>query len=311
VEVLPNGGTIGGNGYNYCVDQGFNGSGDGLVMLATGGTWNWSHIGSNWNAQDGFDSLHVGDDSVTRPTINMDYIYAEGNEGQSIKGGGGHATLRNSIGIANCDVFANGSNFPLNPVGWNALVGLRCRANDAMAFGMRDGDTLTIENVTNTGEQNIAWDFANAACTSTTTCTIIFKNNTTMSYISPTYGTYAGAFNFGGPDSFSNPSSAITNNAWYHMGNSGISCPIEGSETNYVCGSPLFTSQSNVDAVNTLPTSLSPLRGAGVTISGITTDYSNYPRPSPPGIGALEYQAVSPFTFTTGGNLVFSGSVTF
>jgi hypothetical protein len=99
-EVHPNGGTVGMNGYNYCVDGAYAGNGDGIVMLATGGTWNWSHITSKYNTQDGFDSLHVGDDPVVRPVLNMTDIYSEGNEGQSIKGGGGRAVLTNSIGIA-------------------------------------------------------------------------------------------------------------------------------------------------------------------------------------------------------------------
>jgi hypothetical protein len=307
-EVHPNGGTIGGNGYACTVDQAYGGNGDNVVMIATGGTWHWAHITSKYSAQDGFDSLHVGDDPLVRPTLTMTDIYAEGNEGQSIKGGGGQATLTNSIGIANCNIFANASNFPLNPPGWNALAQLRCRANDGMAFGMQDGDTLTIENVTNNGEQNVAWDIANANCSTTTACTLIFKNNTTMSFISPFYGTYAGAFNFGGPDPFANPASSAANNAWYHMGNSGTTCPGDGHEINYVCTDPKFVAESDVNAIDAHLTSISPLVAAGVSIPGLTTDYAGTRRPYPPSDGAYEYLTLVPYPVSLEGGNGLSGA---
>jgi hypothetical protein len=289
-EIEPNGGTYGGNGYNYCVDQQFGGYGDGLTMLSTGGTWNWSHVVASFNAQDGFDSLHVGDDTATRPTINATDIYAEGNEGQSIKGGGGKMTLTNSIGIANCDLFAAGSNFPSYPNGWNALAGMRCRANDAMAFSMIDGDILTIENVTNiSSQQNVSWDMNTYGCT--TNCTVTFKNNTTFGgFISPKYGTYPGAFYYGGPNPWGTASSVIAYNSWYLIGNSGTSCPNDATETNYVCSDPKFVDETDVNAFNPKLTAASTaLIGAGVAIPGLTTDFGGSTRPSPPSIGAWDY----------------------
>jgi hypothetical protein len=311
VEVHPNGGTIGGNGYNYCVDQAFSGNGDGIVMIATAGTWNWSHGAALYNAQDGFDALHAGDDPVIRPTVNMEFMYAMGNEGQSIKNGGGQATIVNSIGIANCNVFANASNFPLNPLGWNAMAQLRCRANDAIATAMQDGDTLTIENVTNIGEAVVGWDISNANCTSAAKCHVTFKNNTTLGFLAPMNpGNYMGGFTFIGPDIFSDPGSVAANNAWYHIGNSGTTCPSDGYETNAVCTDPQFVSESDINAINAKLTATSSLIGKGVTISGLTKDFGNNTRPSPPSIGAWEFMG-APTSPYVGGSVVFGGSGTF
>lgn len=305
-EVLPNGGTIGGNGYNYCVDQGYGGNGDGLVMIAENGTWNWSHIVTNYNAQDGFDALHIGDDTSISPIINMDYIYAEGNEGQSIKGGGGQMTLTNSIGIANCNVFANASNFPLNPQGWNVFVGLPCRANDAMAFALHPSDTLNIRYVTNVVGQNVSWDFSNGSCSGN--CTLNFHDNATLGFVGTAHGTYPGAVVNSGPWPFTDGASSVSNNAWYHMGNSGTTCPAGAGETNYVCGDPLFTAESDINSMNVAPTASSPLRGAGIAISGITTDYNGNLRPNLPSIGALELGTDPPPALLFSGSIMFSGN---
>jgi hypothetical protein len=308
-EVHPNGGVIGGNGFNYCVDQAYAGYGDALTMISTGGTWNWTHITANYNTQDGIDSLHVGDDATVRPTTTMQYIFAMGNEGQSIKGGGGQMTLRNAIGIANCDVFANAANFPLNPSGWNALTQLRCRANDAMAFAMTDGDVLNVQYVTNIVQQNVAFDMSTANCT--TNCVVHFANITTLGYISPYYHTYPGIFYYGGPNPFANPSSTISNNAYYHMGSSGTSCPGDSHETNYVCTDPLFVSESNINAMDVHLSLGSALIGAGVAIAGVTTDFSGQTRPDPPSIGAYEYSGPPPPPGLFSGSIHLSGAVQF
>jgi len=310
VEVQPDGGAIGSNGYNYCVDQQWdpNGNGDGLVMIPSFGTWNWTHIYTAYNAQDGFDGLHIGDDPDNLPDVNLSYIYSIGNEGQSIKGGGKNVTVTNSVGIANCNVFATDSNFPLNPPGWNTFVGLTCRANDAMAFSFRDGDTLTLEYITNIGEQNVSWDMANANCT--TNCIVTFKNNTTMGFIGPSGE--VGGINFGGPDSFANASSSITNNAWWHIGSSQNTCPSQHTyETAYVCTDPQFVNESNVNTVNPMLTSGSSLIEKGVAIPGITTDYAGNVRPDPPSIGAYEFKSNPSTAAIFSGTVMFSGEVKF
>lgn len=307
VEVEPNGGTIGGNGYNYCVDQAYAGNGDGIVMIATGGMWNWSHSVAEYNAQDGFDALHAGDDPVVRPTVNMSYMYSMGNEGQSIKNGGGQATIINSIGIANCNVFAVAANFPLNPAGWNALTQQRCRANDAMAVAMQDGDALTVEYVTNVGEQDVAWDFSTNNCT--TNCVVTFKNNTTLGFVSPFFGVYPGAISISGANPFSNASSVASNNAWFHLGNSGTTCPGIGTETNYVCTDPLFVGESDINAIDVQLTSGSNLIGKGVAISGITTDFAGNHRPNPPSIGAYEFSDPPSIPTAFTGVITFMGNI--
>lgn len=308
VENEPNGGTYGGNGYNYTVDQAFNGYGDGVTMIATGGNWNWSHITSNFNAQDGLDGVHIGDDPVNQPNLTMTDITSIGNEGQSIKGAGQNVTVQNAIGISNCNVFSNASNFPLNGVGWNSSVGLRCRANDSIVFTFGEGAHVTIENVTNIGEQNVGWDMNGYGCT---TCVVVFKNNTSMGFVGPS-GQSMGGFTFGGDrDYFQNPGSVASNNAWWHINASQTQCPSSGYETAYVCTDPKFVAESDVNAINPKLLAGSPLIGAGIAIGGLTTDIGGNVRPNPPSIGAWEF-ATNPATSSYfGGSVVIGGSGNF
>ena len=57
-----------------------------------------------------------------------------------------------------------------------------------------------------------------------------------------------------------------------------------------MCVRPLLVGESNIDAINPSLTSTSPAIGAGVSITGITTDYNGVTRPNPPSIGAQEPQ---------------------
>jgi len=308
IEVEPDGGVIGSAGYDDCVDQQFGGNGDAVVMVATKGTWTWSDLDLELNAQDGFDSLHMGDDLTAKPTVNSTRIYAYGNEGQSIKGGGANVTVTNSIGITNCNTFLTDS-YPLNPPGWNARIGATCRANDAMVFAMADGDTLNVEYVTNISDATVSWDFSPAGvgdCTNN--CIVNMKNNVTLGFLHPGGG---GAYT--GPvsvemttDPCAIAGSSCSFNSWSRIGNTGTTCPGDANETNYICPditvTPLFVKEAAINDMNVEPIAGSPLIGAGTPISGITTDYAGNARANPPTIGAYEFMS-SPAT-----TMVFGGS---
>ena len=276
--------------YSFCVDQPFGGNGDNLVMVATGGTWNWNHITTKNGMQDCFDSLHSGDDPNNLPTINADYIYSEGCEGATIKMSGGNVTLRNSIGISNCRVMMTGSNFPKNPPGWNGFVGLPCRAGDSFVLTASDGNLLTVENVDNIGEQGVGWDFSPIGPTgcSNSTCHVTFQNNLTLGFPTGSGQNMAGLYLELLPiNPFSNPGSVITNNAWY---NTKGGCPSDKTnEKNAVCGDPKLVAETNVNAINANLTSGSPLIGAGVYIAATSPDFNGTARPSRQSIGYLEY----------------------
>jgi hypothetical protein len=164
----------------------------------------------------------------------------------------------------------------------------------------------------------IGWEIApGAACG--TACTIVFKNNVFFGFstdLEPNgNGSNSNAIFLDTDVSatlFTNAGSAMANNATFGQKNT---CPIASfGETNYLCTDPQLVDESwhHYGYGNMAPISVSSaVQGIGVAIPGITTDYNDYPRPDPPSMGAAQFQAPSPFTFTTGGSLVFSGSVTF
>lgn len=300
--------------YNYCVDQAFNGNGDGIVNIATKGRWHYTHIDTELNAQDGFDSLHFGDDLTAFPTLNVFDIYAYGNEGQALKGGGGFVTFQNFIGITNCAVFATASNFPSNPPGWNATVGETCRASDSTAFAMTDGDTLTLQNGTIISDQATSIDLAAAGggdCTGG--CIAKFQNVSTFGFISPPQSPNTGNFPGGlfigtSVDPFLNVSSSIMHNNWFQMKNG---CPQDASETNAVCTNPTFTAQASIAAMNVVPLTGSPLIGAGITITPpLTRDFFNVPYSSPPPIGAAMPAGVVASPSQLKGKVICTGKCT-
>ncbi len=281
--------------YSYCVDQAFGGNGDNLVMIATGGTWNWSHITTKFGMQDCFDSLHSGDDPANLPTINGSYIYSEGCEGAAIKMSGGNVTLRNSIGIANCKVMLTASNFPKNPPGWNALLGSPCRANDAFVLTASDGHTLTVQNVDNIGEHSVGWDIVPIGPTgcSGPTCLMIFQNNATLGFPIGNGANMAGLYLADlSIDPFKNTGSSASNNSWFNVKGG---CPSDRTyEKNAVCGDPLFVSEKNINAINAALTGHSPLRGAGIFIAATSSDFNGATRPSTPSIGYVDYSEGAP-----------------
>ena len=280
--------------YSFCVDQAYGGNGDNLVMIASGGTWNWNHVISKYGMQDCFDSLHSGDDPNNLPTINTNYMYSEGCEGAAIKMGGGNMTLRNSVGISNCEVMLTASNFPNNLPGWNSYVGSPCRANDSIIFTISDGHTLTIQNVDNIGQMGVAWDLAPNANGCNGACVVIFQNNTTVGFRNSASGQNMSAFYYEFPvDPFANPASRLTNNNYFNL-RSG--CPFNPTyEKNPVCADPLFVAEADVNHINPHLTSKSPLIGAGVYISATSPDYDGDIRPTTAqSIGFDEFASTPP-----------------
>ena len=297
--------------YTACIDQAFSGNGDNLVLVATGGTWNFNHVTVKHGTQDGFDSFHTGDDPSNLPTLVGNYIYSEGNEGQSIKMSGGDVTIRNSIGISNCKVMTTASNFPSFPTGWNAFIGLPCRANNSMAFTAADGHTTTIQNVDNIGQQTVGWDFVNIGPTGCagSTCKVVFQNNTTLAFAIGGGGTMSGIY-LGdvSTNPFANTGSHIDHNNWFNVSNG---CPnVSPYETNQVCTDPKFLAESDVNAINANLTSSSPLRGAGTTLIAATSpDFNGNTRPSPEAIGFVEFVggALPTATFTANSLVMHAG----
>ncbi len=285
--------TGGTNAFNYCFGQNDGGYGDGFVIIAAGNvTVNVTHSKFKYNTQDGFDGLHISDDVTTSPIINISDSWSEGNGGQTFKlGTGGASTAINNVSISNCHVLTQSATFPNNPTGWITLdVGDSCRAaGNQWAFQMKNGSSLTLENNTNVGYGTTMFDLGcaslNPACGSNG-ATVTFTNNLNVGYPDPDN---AGQLASGWYLEVGMLPTTVTadHNLWWSMRSL---CPDNSltGETNYVCGNPLLVSGSNIDAINPNLSPGSAASGAGVSITGITTDYNGVTRPSPPAIGAME-----------------------
>jgi Putative Ig domain len=290
VGITPEANT---NGFNYCYGQNTSGYGDGFVLIASNDlTLNVSYSKFKYNTQDGFDAAHLSDDITHHPAVNITSSWSEGNAGQTFKiGAGAASTAINNVSISNCHVLSQSATFPNNPSGWVTLDGGdTCRAaGDQWALALNNNTVVTLENNTSVGYGttmfDVACSYGNTSCGSNG-ATVIYKNNIAIGYPDPgNSARLASGFYF---ESGISPSNATADhNLWFTM---HTGCPDNTltGETNYVCSDPLLVGESNIDAINPSLTTSSPAIGAGVSISGITTDHNGVTRPNPPSIGALE-----------------------
>lgn len=295
------------NGFNYCFGQSDGGYGDGFVLISAGTfTVNVDHSFFKYNTQDGFDGLHISD-ALTAPITNISTSWSEGNAGAAFKFGVGVSvtdTAVNNVGIANCHILGDSAAFPNNPSGWIVLDGGdQCRAaGDQWSFQLSNGSTLVLENNSMAGYGTTMLELGCGALA--TSCgangaTVVETNDAHIGYPDPgNAGRLASGWNL----EAGVPMPTLDHNSWYSMDSGCPDSAISG-ETNFICNNPLWVGQSNVDALNPNLTSLSPLIGAGITISGITTDYNGTTRPSPPAIGAFEFSGGTP-----AGGVVYTGN---
>jgi hypothetical protein len=282
------------NAFNYCYGQNTSGYGDGFVQLAAGNmTMNVTHSMFKYNTQDGFDGAHLSDDPTTSPATNISSSWSEGNAGQTFKiGAGASSTGINNVSISNCHILSNAAAFPNNPSGWVTLdAGDTCRAaGDEWALTMRPNASITLQNNTSLGYGTVMYDLeCSGFVPNCNGATFIFTNNLSKGYPDPTNSQQLASGIYFGPG-LSSAIATVSNNLWSTM---RTGCPDAAvpQETNYVCADPLLAGESNIDAINPSLTSTSPAIGAGVSITGITTDFNNVTRPNPPSIGAQEPQS--------------------
>jgi hypothetical protein len=284
------------NAYTDCYDDSNGGYGDGFVQIAAGNlTMNVTNSHFRWNTQDGFDSLHLSDDVTHSPAIHISDSWSEGNEGQTFKlGAGATSSAINNISISNCRVMGTAANFPLNPSGWNRGLSDFCRAaGDQWAFQMDNGSAITLENNTSVGYGATMYDFEcayDAPNCGSNGATVVFINNISKGYPDPgNSNLVASGLYFGAGNVLANAGSTVTNNLWDTMATGCPSNATLGYERNYICSDPLLVGESDINAINANLTSTSPAIGAGVAISGISTDYNGTTRTNPPDVGAFQH----------------------
>jgi len=282
-QAYPGAGAI------SCYGQSDGGYGDGIGTPA--GTCLTAHVDHStfrYNTQDGYDMLHndKGDCSMS---ITNSTSY--GNNGAQFKWGPNDSPMvfTNNTAVANC--LRLSAPFPGQPTTYNAHLGDFCRAEDAIAFGFRDGGTLLMANNTIVTYAPTTFD---GSCSGTYpqtqgqgTClksTFIFKNNIVLGFDNP--ATYNLGGRSGGPGGFyfEHPIGHIirSNNLYY--GIRGLQCPT--GYPNERCGDPKFVSQprfskeQDLDKFDFHLSDTSPALRSGVQIPEVKTDIDGKPRPS-------------------------------
>ena len=281
-----------------CYDDASGGFGDAWSAQGTGSGGQTSQMANfvcnqciiRYNTKDGFGMNHILFDALT---ITNSQSY--GNMGQQWKWSGydgSNITFTNNETVGNCHRMS--AAFSGAPTSYNTYLSDFCRAGgDNIAAGMGNGGTTLIAFNTITGYAATTFDFScssNSGGTCATT-NLIVNNNILLGYSNPGYnaGQLPGAFYI------NTGSETITrnNNLFFNQRNDG--CPATGF-AGELCTDPLLVSEpaspmvgeSDLDNFNFNLGTSSPAIGAGVPISGITTDFNGTTRPTPPAIGAVD-----------------------
>jgi hypothetical protein len=273
-----------------CYSQSTGGYGDGVgTPTGTGLSANIDHSAFSYNTQDGLDVGHVDTGGPYALTVtNSTFV---GNNGGALKWGANFltATVTNNLVMSNCARMSA----PMTgaPSTYNANLADFCRALDANSLNFRQGGTATVANNTFVTYAPTIFDIGcwDASCS---TSVLTFKNNIVLAYANSAVSDYGGT---SGPGLFYYGQSignvVRSNNLYYGIGH-GFTCPTGFSAE--LCQNPLFvnqptwTGESSLDNFNFSLTPGSPAIGAGVSITGLTLDYTGQTRGNPPSIGAYE-----------------------
>lgn len=291
---------------------------DGIGEGNTSGKWIFNNVIMRYNWQDGFDLLHSG-----MQYISITNSQAYGNIGASYKiGPADTAILENNFGNNNCQRLS----VPVGdqPAGSIIAGASYCRGNDWNPMSFTNNGIYHFYFNTLVGYQNVIFDFG-CSYGYTATCAgadAQFVNNTVIGYVNGyNGGTLPSMF-------FSQSSGMPPNSGWavkqynyyYGVRNYGTLGTGEAYADPLLVNEPnpstnWGTNQTFLDVFNPtsgglfiLPTSGSPLRGAGTSIAGITTDIYGATRPNPPVIGAAEYVSAPASPVNLTGSVKVSGS---
>jgi hypothetical protein len=286
--------------YFGCTDDVTGGYGDGfgtasVDSVAPGWQITFTNGIASYNTQDGLDALHVGG---VGSTVTVTNSLAYGNEGQQIKAGGGAvATFQNNVIIGNCDAILQ--TIPGRPVPTQDNLGDTCRANStAVLMNIVPGHPAAYQGNTlfSRGAVGLEVEYAtssNGAGSTVdkgTTNTLLYNDNVFVGF----YNSGSGAnpspiYSNSDLNMLTNPGASWTNNATFG-GRSNWTCPAVG-ESNAICTDPGLTDETyhSYGYGNMSPASgSSAVVGAGVTVPGLTVDYTGQTRLKPPSIGAYE-----------------------
>jgi hypothetical protein len=305
---------------NSCMDENNGGQGDGIGTGSMTGSWYYDHDIFRYNFQDGLDNLHAGAQSIT-----VTNSQAYGNDGDQYKFGSVDTALfQNNFALGNCSRIMQ----PFNGV-TIAKSGVNpCRSGGTVGdFAWAATGKYVFQNNTIIG---IGWGILQIGCDSAwnscTTAGTVLQNNVIAGYddsdASYNAGAQAQAFviniNTSAPVPANGGWATRSNNDYYNVLGYTPLTTAELAVDPLFIGEPSFltpvsaTTEGVLDAYNFMPSSTSPMLGAGVYLAGLTTDANSVTRPNPPAIGALDAasgntQSASQITLTATPNPVTAG----
>lgn len=264
-----------------CYDQDSGGYGDGVGTPDTQLNFHCSHCIFRYNTQDGLDLLHV-----SGSLISIIDSSSYGNMGQQWKMGPMHSVVfQNNLTVHNCRRLS--AAMPGAPEGYNRYLDLFCRAaGDGIAFLVNDDGTYVFQNNSFAGYGATSYDIScSGRCTK---ANITFQNNLHVGYRDPKSGETPGVFYTTGLPR--NPFAARDHNIYYNM-RSCPSGPAERCVDPKIANLPAWRGEASLDHIDFHLTSVSPARGAGVTVPGLDADYDGTKRPTnrPSDIGAFQF----------------------
>lgn len=281
-----------------CYDQESAGYGDGLGTQQNYGiSVSIDHSTFAYNTQDGVDFGHV-DSGSNSLRITNSLAYA--NMGGQFKWGGNFtdATFENNLVLGNCTRMS--MPLPNTASDYNVYLSDFCRAGDGISFNFRDGGTLTfannsIVNYAPTTFDAQCWD---GSCPNSR---FILANNVVRGYDDPANRDRGGQV--GGPGLFYLPqfigNFTRLNNIYYGIRGACLAGVQVNSTSESISGEScvdpqfvnepaVFGAETDLDSYNFQLATSSPALGAGATVSGVTTDFTDAARSNPTSIGALE-----------------------
>lgn len=290
--------------YSQCTDQTAGGYGDGFGTTTTTGTTAWfidfENGTVNYNTQDGLDMLHA-QGAGSRTTVNR--VLAYGNMGQQLKvGSDGGTVMTNNLVFANCAAMS----FAITgfPTGFNTVLTDFCRAGDeAVIVSLHDGSTSIVAGNTIYGFRGGSTidsfgDLGGIVCAAGScgaTSLITYADNILVGFDPLATGRFPAQYflqddppGIFATNPFTNSGTIYQNNVQFQTDNA---CPDTGM-TFAICVAPQVVDVTWHDfgTTNVTPSSGSAnVVGAGVAVTGLTTDFAGVTRPNPPSIGALEF----------------------
>jgi hypothetical protein len=292
-----------------CYSQSTGGYGDGVgTPPGMGMNVEIDHSIFRYNTQDGLDLGHIDTGSST---ISITDSLSYANNGGQFKWGTGftNAIFENNLALGNCLRMSQ----PIigAPSTFNTNLSDFCRSGSTISFNFQQGQTALFANNTFVSYAPSTFDF-NCAGSSCSTASMTLTNNIFLGYDNPT--TYNSGGQVGGPGLYCGPAcngdSTLlgtinrSNNSYYGIRGAcqaGVATEsLAGTISSETCNDPRFvgepepfTDEAALDAYNFNLSSGSPAIGAGIPVSGLTTDYYGIIVPSPPSLGAIQYSAGS------------------